>query len=379
MEEILRMEELEGEECLRLRQLWEEVFWEDSRAFTDYYFEEKAVRNHAFALKIGQEYASMLYLSPYSVMLRTGERFVSQEADYIVGVATRERYRHRGYMDRLLKEALSFARAKSLPFVFLIPADPRIYMPYQFTYIYDRKIYCLREELRPLAIRPLANSLLANRLLAEEEFHALSDCASAFLGENYDVFIRRDSLYYQGMERELKVQDGGIWLRYGRDKSVEGYFFYTEEDGKGEILEAVLPEGDKGYPIYDSGKREPAIMARIADVKSMLSLMRTESEEISWSLLVQDPLLRENEGIWRCRMTPGEASVDKEEKGALREEDASPEYECRADIGQLTAWVFGYRKEEECFQFSDTADRDEVLCKLRRIRRLRRVFINEIV
>ena len=49
MEEMIKIEELEGEDCLKLRDLWEEVFWEDSQAFTDYYFQEKAVRNHAFA------------------------------------------------------------------------------------------------------------------------------------------------------------------------------------------------------------------------------------------------------------------------------------------------------------------------------------------
>ena len=44
MLEIPRVEEvtMEGEECISLRPLWEEVFWEDSKEFTDYYFEEKA-------------------------------------------------------------------------------------------------------------------------------------------------------------------------------------------------------------------------------------------------------------------------------------------------------------------------------------------------
>ena len=86
MEEMIKIEELEGEDCLKLRDLWEEVFWEDSQAFTDYYFQEKAVRNHAFALKNGQEYVAMLYLSPYPVMLRAGEQFVCREINYIVGV-----------------------------------------------------------------------------------------------------------------------------------------------------------------------------------------------------------------------------------------------------------------------------------------------------
>lgn len=368
MEEMIKIEELEGEDCLKLRDLWEEVFWEDSQAFTDYYFQEKAVRNHAFALKNGQEYVAMLYLSPYPVMLRAGKQFVCREINYIVGVATKKEYRHRGYMDRLLKEALAFIRAKGQPFVFLMPADPRIYMPYQFTYIYDRGIYRMRAE----------NNSPEIRSLTEEEFHILSDCASSFLKEHCDVFIRRDSLYYRGMEKELRVQNGGICFRAGTGKEAEGYFFYTEEEGKGEILEAVLPKGDGEWSIYNSGKKEPAIMGRIVDVKSMLSLMRAKKEEIFCSMLIKDPIFPENEGIWKCRVTVGEAFINKEEKGVL-DGGKQPGYECEAGIEQLTAWVFGYKEAEESFRFSDKEDREATICKLRGIRRLCRVFINEIV
>lgn len=372
MEEILRTEEMEGEECLRLRGLWEEVFWEDSRAFTDYYFEKKAARNHAFALRNGAEYVSMLYLSPYPMMLRTGERFVCREIYYIVGVATKKEYRHRGYMDRLLKEALAYAREKEQPFVFLMPADQRIYMPYQFSYIYDREIYRLRKakaEKGSLGIHPLA----------EEEFHALAACASSFLEKHYDVFMQRNSLYYHGMERELEVQNGGICLIGGEAKDAEGYFFYTEEEGKGEISEAVLPKGDRKAPVYDTGKKEPAIMGRIADVKSMLSLMRAKEEDVFWSLRVKDPILRENEGIWRCRMTSEGAFINKEEIDIMGRNGVSSGYECQAGIDQLTAWAFGYKEAEECFLFPDDADRKAIVCKLQGIRRLCRVFINEIV
>ena len=64
---------------------------------------------------------------------------MEQEIYYIVGVATKEKYRHRGYMDRILKAALSFIRKKEQPFAFLMPANPNIYLPYQFTYIYDKE------------------------------------------------------------------------------------------------------------------------------------------------------------------------------------------------------------------------------------------------
>ena len=101
---------LEQEACLTLRPLWEEVFYEDSVEFTDYYFQEKAVRNRGFVLQgmgeKAEEVRAMLYLSPYPMMLRVGCEWECREICYIVGVGTKKEYRHRGYMNRLLRAAL---------------------------------------------------------------------------------------------------------------------------------------------------------------------------------------------------------------------------------------------------------------------------------
>lgn len=142
-----KLERLEGDRCRWLRPLWEEVFWEDSKEFTDYYFREKAAGNHGYALWARNgALAAMLYLSPYPVMIRRKSSFGCREINYVVGVATKEEYRHRGCMDRLLREALLDMYGKGQPFTFLMPADPAIYRPYQFAYIYRRPEYRLAEE-----------------------------------------------------------------------------------------------------------------------------------------------------------------------------------------------------------------------------------------
>ena len=59
-----------GEECNKTRSLWEEVFWEDSIQFTDYYFKHKAKLNTGYV--IGEyPYNAMLFRTPY--MLQIGE------------------------------------------------------------------------------------------------------------------------------------------------------------------------------------------------------------------------------------------------------------------------------------------------------------------
>ena len=356
MQEMIRIQELEGKECLRLRPLWEDVFREDSREFTDYYFEEKAEGNHGFVLKIGEEDASMLYLSPYTMMLREGDVFVGREINYIVGVATKERYRHRGYMDRILRESLMFLRGKGQPFTFLMPASAEIYRPYQFAYIYDKEIFSTKKAIK---VRPLE----------EDEFARLAEFASSLLEKEYRVFIKRDTAYYRKMEKELQAQNGGFYLFYGKNAEIKGYLAYTEENGIGDIQEAVIENG-VDCPVYATGKKQPAIMARIVDVKAMLSMLRSSFGDVCCAIKVEDPVLAENGGIWECRITPRTAVVCKKESGP---------FECEIQIGQLASWIFGYKMAKDCFRFPDREKETDVLCKLKEIKKHYPVFINEIV
>lgn len=389
MDEI-RMEELEGEGCLALRSLWEEVFYEDSREFTDYYFQEKAVRNHAFVLRDREgRVVSMLYLAPYPMMLRVGEDFQTAEINYIIGVATKKEYRHRGYMDRLLRAALRYMYEKKQPFSFLMPANPLIYQPYQFSYIYAKKKLGL--------CRPVSEELVAQEELSGPEgLSALADFASDFLAQHCDAFIRRDAAYYSVMEKELAAQRGGICLLRG-EEGIEGYFLYTREEAQTRIQEAVLKKGVRNCLVETGAAADPVIMARVVDVQALLSLLRTESGEVSFAMEIKDPLLKENDGLWECWITPSAAGIRRGDAGRRQGESGRG---CRLPIcsiavENLISWIFGYRPAEECFEFLKVPGREEagaelraaegseeaaaLLRKLGRLKIFKKVFINEIV
>lgn len=358
------IKELEREECLRLRPLWEEVFAEDTQAFTDYYFKEKALRNHAFALQKDTTvdtagntgYISMLYLAPYDMMLRSGNGFVCKTVDYIIGVATKKEYRHKGYMDRLLKAALKHMYGNGRPFTFLMPANPEIYEPYQFRYIYDREIYELREAVR------------LEEAIKEEEMQEAADYAFRWLSAETDVFIKRDLEYYRVMRKELQAQNGGIYpLR--KQGGVNGIFLYTEEAGRGEIQEAV----NSAWPVISTGKKIPAIMARIVNMQELLKLLRASEGKADVILKVTDPILEGNGGTWKCEFAEDKAKVCK----CSAETDM-----VSAPIENLTEWIFGYIGAEACFGFPEdwnTDQKEALLCKLNKIKVLQKVFINEIV
>ena len=132
LNKFMKIEKIIGENCNATRPLWEEVFYEDSAQFTDYYFAYKAEKNIGYV--IGKNpYDAMMFRTPYRMQI--GE--VQRDISYIVGVATRKECRHRGYMRQLLMHSFGEMYEEKEPFAFLMPANPAIYEPFDFQYIYE--------------------------------------------------------------------------------------------------------------------------------------------------------------------------------------------------------------------------------------------------
>lgn len=397
------IKQIRGEECLTLRPLWEKVFFEDSREFTDYYFKEKAVRNHAFIILPEEEAgearaadinnenaAAMLHLSPYDMEIRTGNTFTRLEINYIVGVATDEKYRHRGYMGMLLKASIDYMYKKKQPFTFLMPASPKIYEPYQFVYIYNKKKYRVKTEIpqspNPKAAMADLNGQKKITKLKKQEIPQLLDYVNFHLHKDYDVFTHRDAAYYNTLVKELKVQNGAVYLiseqeSQEADNRIIGYFLYTREGGEEDIQEAAFGSdafGKESGFLEEAGDK-PIIMARIVDVQAMLSLLRMKPGHgedsrnlILLTIAITDPMIMENNGIWHCRIGCKESLVQKR-----TEMDGAPL--CSTTIDKLTSWIFGYKTPEECFIFTQGEIKDEILCQLESLKLFSNVFINEIV
>ena len=194
-EENVRLRWLEGEACLTARPLWEEVFSEDSAAFTEYYFTQKAVRNRGVVLEGEDGLRAMLYLTPEKLRVKGS----TVDSAYIVGVATREQYRHRGYMSRLLRESMTALAREGMPFAFLMPASPDIYTPFGFVWIYDRPVWD-------------AGTLRRDRLraLGADEADRTARFASDLLEKEKAVYVLRDAAYYRLQARELAAQNGCV-------------------------------------------------------------------------------------------------------------------------------------------------------------------------
>lgn len=299
---------LERKDFIRTRELYEEVFAEDSRQFVDYYYDVKSPGSTALVLENEDgEIISMLHLNPYELAVRDGERFRSIPAYYVVAVATRQQYRHQGCMAGLLKEAEDFCRDKSVPFLFLMPADPEIYRPFGYKYIFSRPEFYFSEKwensqihlhryltTNSLLIEEKANTEKANteQLRTEKICQELAEFAQKELEKQYDFFVKREKNYYVNLIKELESQNGEIGIYYNNNQIV-GYYTKTGEEpnlfcGDDCICEFLFAQEFEelckqrgGLPISQKQEKHPIMMGKIVDSPSAKEM----AKETVWKTL----------------------------------------------------------------------------------------------
>ena len=364
------IEKLTTSECIAAKEMWSEIFYEDPEKFTEYYFREKMPDNTGYGLKEEGRLRAMLFLTPYMARIlspdRQGNLFRDVPLCYIVGVGTKKEYRHRGYMDRLLRAALADLYEAEQPFTFLMPADPAIYTPYQFRYIYERPEFSVQKWGRVQA-EPMPEGGEA----------VLAAFAERELEGRYQLFLKRDPSYYKRQKRESLAQNGDIYL-WQENGELAGFYLYAEENGKAEIQEALVAEHFAGKKALDiSDETKPVIMARITNVSAMLSLMRLAGQEkeetVSLILRVADPLLPGNNGTFLWTVGKKESTI------ALLDE--ADEVDACVGIEGLAQFLFGKKDARDvmCGGRKGKPLEDAVSVKLSCIEPLSRVCINEIV
>ena len=259
--EIRKLELWEHEDS---RQLYEEVFDEDSPSFVGYYYREKTRDNQIYVVEEDGKIRSMLHLNPYRMYVNGS----GKDVNYVVAVATQKEYRKRGYMAALLKRSLEDMYEAGELFTFLMPASESIYLPFDFRTVYEQRgKFFQAEEVAPDVSVSDAR---------ECDCRELAEAANRCLAGKYRVFAIRDEAYYRRLIHEyesdggkLKVyrQNGEIIDYYDRMENlkshVDGRFFqchrsylvnldYVRGCEAGQVL---LPEGEK-IPVSRLRERE---------------------------------------------------------------------------------------------------------------------------
>ncbi len=408
---------LNSEEKNITRELWERIFTEDSISFLDYYYQFKCKDNLVYLIEKDNRAAAMLQCNPY-LMKVNGMEVV---ADYIVGVATDKDYRHQGLMAALIKNALNDMAGQGKAFTFLMPAAEAIYTPFGFRFVYSQLVYKETKDsdkrLSDVAINQEGskenskeNSEKINTSeetkavivpVTEVDIDKLLRVLNKHLEKNYDVFTVRTKEYIEDLIR-LYESDGGRVCCVLKNDKFEALFSWWLTDSGAEITELICFDDDKTW-IVENIKRyfrsnysadsflfrgevpencghESRIMLRIADVKSMLKLIRTD-KALRIKLRIEDRLIYKNNGafLWYVDEKHSYVKVlENADTGINNQYDlkyslqaasyGEDEFDCELDLSieELALWFFK--------GIVPKGDSD-----LKHIRIINRFFINEIV
>lgn len=363
---ILR--KLKLEEHILTEPLWERIFHEDSDSFLDYYYKNKATENDIYVIEMDGEIRSMLHLNPYVFQL--GEKEVPSR--YIVAVATDAYYRGRGYMAELLKKSVRDMYVQKIPFAYLMPAAEAIYYPHHFRYMYQADVWKLRK-----IKSKHSHQGVKIRQAEPADCKKIAPFAQEILERTYNVYAKRDWIYYEKILREQKSMGGGILLAE-KEGELCGMFLYEEENQKLTVREPLFREGweqvfEEAGMVLEKETKKPMIMARLIHVEEFLSCMRCK-EEVSFSFILIDPIIKENQKLFIVK--------GNSEHIVVR---TKPWIRGKADevqmisVDALTSILFGYKSLEQIEEEEQEIFSKEFKEAVSKLVPLNAVFINEIV
>lgn len=216
-----------SEEMWQVRELYDKTF-NDTRDYTEFLF-GNIVPDRDTEIIAGfmeEKLISMMFLRKKR-LLSKGQRVNSC---LIYGAATDEEYRRKGYMKELMECALSYCGSVDIPFVYLIPVNPKIYEGMGFTLVREEKKIPLMD------IECSEERYIVEKIYLEEENSPYSECLSFFSimveGLNKGITTEKDEHYFMRKLEQAQVEKAGIYVIRDKDK-LEG----TED------IEAIVVTG----------------------------------------------------------------------------------------------------------------------------------------
>ena len=371
-------ESLQAQTLQKVIDLWKSCF-HDTQNYLEYYFQYKTEDNKIVASFEGEKMTSMVHLNPYEIMVNNEE----VPSYYIVGVATREDYRKRGLMRKLLQASLQQMYQEKIPFTYLMPAKESIYLPFDFrTVAIQERIRLEKKDLHYTkeTIDYKCIMIDAKNLML---FKDLSKYSNERLKQSNHVFTHRSRRYYEVLLAEMKSCNGGIVV-IEKNHKICGYAAYVVEEGiielidylfddEVEIMKKVLMESILDQAIIRVKEEteeftRPTIMTRIVNFKELIPYVKC-NEDMSIRLRVVDPIIDANNEIYEISWEAGKCTVRQGED----------EPELSVDISTLTSFIFGSITTEDLLKFTNKTSSESLEYRLNCIETLSTIHINEVV
>lgn len=358
MEQVIKSELIEQETRSLIEEEYEIISVRDENAITF------VTKNESCA---GNEAISKLCLMPYAVAMRRNPPIASAkrlpcmadvirvEINYINGIITNSAYRRRGYMKKVLTGALEYQNRMRVPFTLLDCENEGLFERYGFHYIYDKPEYELNNEVITLSMLERADNGEAVRLepsnitltaLDKSRLLTLAHFVNANLCKKYGLFVIRNALYYEKLQRTLLERSGNIYL-INEDGRIKGSFIYIKGDTQ-PIRETIFEnELDIMSYFYVSNDKKPTVMARIVNLSEMLKHISSRGK-VSIAIRLSDPVIAENNGLFIWYIDENGGRMER-----VEEDSDAPQMrpEISTTIGELSAFFFEYIRLKENIKF----------------------------
>lgn len=326
------------------RNLYQEVFKEDSESFVSYYYEEKTKDNQILCIKEDEEIISMLHLNPYKF------RFYDKEfdIDYIVAVATKENQRRKGYMRKILSKSLLDMYEKKRLFTFLLPANIAYYEDFDFVLKDEKKKNEFNEKGETLSIREYE----------EKDKEAIISLINFIMISKYNLFIPKNEILFDRYLKELKSENGYIKVYEDKEKQIKAFksFWGIEKE---ELRDFISFD----EYIKDKEENEKSYMFRIVNLLEFVKNIRLKEDSKrsieTLKLRIKDDIIKENTASYLWTISRYESYLevlDAENNSDIRE----------FSIKEFTDFIFNEsaRINEEVFEDIEIVNK---------------IFINEVV
>lgn len=110
---------------IKLKELWAVSFDEDPK-FLEKFFSERTSIDKITVNTVDNQIVSALHMLPYNIELGAG----TVKASYIVGAATFQQFRNKGYMEGLLEYSLKIMKKRGVALCVLNPVNHNFYKKY---------------------------------------------------------------------------------------------------------------------------------------------------------------------------------------------------------------------------------------------------------
>ncbi len=260
-------------------------------------------------------------------------------------------------LKRLLRGSLAYQNRMQIPFTMLNSDQSERFEPYGFHYIYNAPCYKLHKEI--FTAERLQQAVEGERVVLDRPNITLSvldkngllplaHFVNAVLCKKYGLFIIRNALYFENLQKKA-AENGGTIYQIKEGSRLIGYFLYY--NGEKEWISEAVFEDEENIACYleEVEPRKPRVLARIVNLHEMLKHISSKGK-VTVAIRLIDPIIMENDGLFIWYLDEKGSYMERVQK-TQTEDGSAMRPEITTTIGGLTAFLFEYIKLKDSLKF----------------------------